>query len=156
MKYTAVLLIGAFILAACNERKQQSEPEILPPAPKKAVQYIPSNGKACYLQVTGRDSIILSAEIKGDSITGIFNWLPYEKDKKLATFKGRLVGNIAHTISNTMAEGMENKEELIFTLQDSTALVKFGEMLQGDNGVWMYKNKNTARSQVLKKVECKE
>ena len=55
-----------------------------------------------------------------------------------------------------MAEGMENKEELIFTLQDSTASVMMDEMLQGDNGVWMYKNKKTAKSQVLKKVACKE
>lgn len=156
MKKTSILLVGAMVLFACNDKKQETTPAAPALAPEKPAQYIPSNGKSCYLQVTGRDSIVLFAEIKGDSISGIFNWLPYEKDRKLATFKGRIVGNTAHTISNTMAEGMENKEELIFTLQDSTASVMMGEMLQGDNGVWMYKNKKTAKSQVLKKVACKE
>lgn len=156
MKKYCILFASALAAISCNDKKETLPPGAPPAAPEKPAQFVPSNGRYCYLQVTGKDSMMLNAEVKGDSIKGTFDWLPLEKDKKTSVFKGRLTGTTAHAISTAMAEGTTNKEELIFTLQDSTAAVKFGEMLQGDNGVWMYKNKNAARDQVLRRVDCKE
>jgi hypothetical protein len=50
---------------------------------------------------------------------------------------------------------MEYEEELIFTIEENTASVKFGEMMEADNGVWKYKNINKSSVEVLNKIDCK-
>jgi hypothetical protein len=64
-------------------------------------------------------------------------------------------GSTANTIGEYDAEGIHYKEELVFMLDDDDhALIRFGEMLEGDDGIWRYRNKENAGVQVLPKVDC--
>lgn len=151
---TLTLLAAAALLISCQEKtviKETVKEETIVEKHNAEIQ----DGKVCFLKVISRDSISIDAERKGDSISGVFKWNPYEKDSKTINFKGRLVGNAVTAIGTTSAEGMTYQEELIFSLTDTTASVKFGEMIEGDNGVWMYKSKSTSSEEVLLKINCK-
>lgn len=124
------------------------------------------NEKQCYLKVsegdadsngtTIRDSIIFSISKKGDSVKGVFDWKPYEKDTKLSTFKGVLKGNKGKALATTHAEGMVYNEELKFVLKDSAVTIYYGEMEEGNDGVWRYKNISNGylSEHELKRVPC--
>lgn len=111
--------------------------------------------QACYLKVVQKDSIILNFTRKGDSISGVFDWKPYEKDKKISTFKGTVDGKTANTIASYQAEGMQYDEELVFTLEGNTASVQYGITEQGPDGIWRYKPVDNMPVQVLDKVRCR-
>lgn len=122
-------------------------------------------GEQCFLQVTEnkadaspiiRDSIIFQIQQRrGDSIWGIYEWRPQEKDKKIATYKGVINGNMGTAIANSKQEGSTFNEEVIFSITDSAVAIKFGEMAESKDGIWRYKNKNAAQEQLLTKVDCK-
>jgi len=161
MKNKIILLALGFAIVSCHNKKeviQETTVEATAPKPETIA------GKQCFLKVTENkadasnimhDSLALSFETKGDSIYGTFKWLPSEKDKKTGPFKGTLTGTTANVILEAQAEGTTNKEELIFELADKQASVKFGEMTQGKDGIWHYKDVNTASAEVLQKTACK-
>ncbi|MFP9099246.1 hypothetical protein ACLI09_09345 [Flavobacterium sp. RHBU_24] len=165
---TGILALActALMLAGCKDKTTDSlteEATVEETTPQPAV----ITGKQCFLQVTEgkadygggktiRDSIIFTIDRReGDSIWGIFHWKPQEKDKKIANYKGTLSGTTGTVIANSHAEGMVYNEEVIFTLTDSAVAIKYGEMAEGKNGIWQYKDKNKTSEQVLDKVECK-
>ncbi|WP_417355027.1 hypothetical protein [Flavobacterium sp.] len=166
MKKTALVFISVISLfVSC---KEETKEEVIVPEEKaeKNVAETPAYEKMCFLQVTEskpeyapnkviRDSIVFEIERKGDSVSGIFNWLPAEKDKKLSTFKGVLSGKTGNAIADYSAEGMNYKEELVFTLGEDQVSIIYGEMVQGDDGIWKYKSKEAASTQKLSKVDCK-
>jgi hypothetical protein len=150
-----------FLFTSCGEKKETEEK-----VTEQENTVAALNEKMCFLQVTEgktytgktiRDSIIFEIEpfADGDSIKGIFNWKPYEKDTKLSDYKGVLKGNEGIAIATTRAEGMEYREEVLFTVNGDSLSVKFGEMVEDDNGIWRLKDKNNASVQVLQKVDCK-
>ncbi len=164
MNKLATLSAVLLLLAGC----QQKQTDDTVPAIDTTENNIPSQEKAivfrqqCFLSVTSgtdkrlKDSIIFSIERrKGDSIWGIFNSKPAEKDRKMATFKGVLKGSEGRAVANSQAEGMMYNEELLFTLKDSTLSIKYGEMAEGKDGIWHYKDQSKLSEQVLRKVDCK-
>ncbi len=165
MKRAAVTLIAILALTACKEQQEEKETVI----PQETTETVPESSpyeKLCFLQVTEgkadynknktiRDSIVFELERNGDSISGIFNWLPYEKDKKISTFKGTISGKTGNAIADYEAEGMKYKEELVFTMGEDQVSIIYGEMVQGEDGIWRYKNKEAASTQTLSKVDCK-
>jgi len=168
------MAVAAMCVLSCN-KKEGNEAET-PATANDSVTAITGNDdteftKQCYLQVTSRktdygnrktlsDSIIFNIERQeGDSIWGIFHWKPAEKDKKISTFKGTLFagnsGSTGHVVANSNAEGMNYNEEVNFKLKDNQLTVYFGEMTEGKDGIWLYKDQNRLSEQVLNKVDCK-
>ncbi|GGB66572.1 hypothetical protein GCM10007424_03180 [Flavobacterium suaedae] len=163
MKKIAFILLAGICFTACKEEKKNEEDKM--GTPETVTHEEVMSEKSCYLKVSEfspeynkdriiNDSIVLQFERTGDSIYGELNWLPYEKDSKYTTFKGIVNGNKASTIAHSIAEGDDYKEELNFTLEGDKAKVMYGEMVEGDNGVWKYKDVNTTSEQVLEKVPC--
>lgn len=117
----------------------------------------------CYIAVTPiqeegkakNDTISLNFERKGDSITGQFKWLPYYKDKKTGTFKGIVKGNSASTILTAQGEGIINKEEFIFDIDTDKVSIKMGELAEGKDGIWHYKDKSATSENAIPKTDCK-
>lgn len=149
------LLFALLLLMSCNKEATKKAGAVKDTIVKQTADVLPVSDSLCYLKIVSRDSISLKARKNKDSIFGTFRWKPYEKDSKTIHFEGRIFNNNVTAIGTTIAEGREYQEELIFSLSDSTASVKFGEMIENDNGVWMYKNKRLASEQVLKKTSCK-
>lgn len=164
---TTLVLSGLLFVFACKNEKKEEITTVPQDTPEENVaEAVKKNDKMCFLKVVEgkagydknkviRDSIIFEMERTGDSIYGIFNWKPYEKDKKLSTYKGTINGKTGTTIAHYKAEGMEYDEELVFTLGEDQVSVIYGEMTEGDDGVWRYKNKEASSVQVLNKVDCK-
>ncbi len=165
MRKTMILAVAGLALLSCkkeNPAVTDTPQDSLPPSKTAAADV-----KQCYLQVTSRkadygdrktlsDSILFNIERhEGDSIWGIFHWKPAEKDKKISTYKGILKGDTGTVVANSNAEGMNYNEEVIFTLKDNTLAVKFGEMAEGKDGIWRYKDQSKLSEQLLNKVDCK-
>ena len=159
MKTYASLLTCLLLLASCQEKTENTEASSTSDTTANATTTtgdVAEDGEFCYLKVISKDSIILRYNRNGEHVSGIFHWRPYEKDKKISSFEGTIKGNTVNAIGHYDAEGMHFKEELIFTIKDNQALVKFGEMLQGDDEVWRYKSIKNAGVQVLPKVDCEQ
>ena len=134
MKYLSIPLIaGLLLLISCKDRIQDKN-DI--PLEQNVPEKLAVAGPECYLKVIGRDSIMFMMEKNGDSVHGVFNWKPYEKDVKLHNFKGTLIDGNGEAIAQVSAEGMIATEELDFTVQQNTVTVKFGVMEQGPDGIW--------------------
>jgi len=161
MKNKIIILMAALALLSCKKDVTIEETTVEQTAPE--LNSVPD--KQCFLKVEEskadaqgniiRDSVMFEIERKGDSISGTFNWKPQEKDQKLSTFKGVITGTEANAIAIAKGEGVTNKEELIFTVKDNTVSIKYGEMVKGNDGVYKYKDSNTATVQVLQRVDCK-
>lgn len=95
------------------------------------------------------DKAWLKLNITGDKVTGEFQHLPAETDSKVGKFEGTLDPLNQESMSrssavwwDSMAEGMEVKEELTIKWGDGSATVGFGEMTDRGDGVYVYKNKD--------------
>ena len=155
MKYITII-VSVLLLASCQKKEEKTETVTVDASENKVSDIKNPDGEYCFRKIIKKDSVILNFTRKGDHVEGIFHWKPYEKDKKIASFKGTMDGSTANTIGEYDAEGMHYKEELVFMLDDDDhALIRFGEMLEGDDGIWRYRNKENAGVQVLPKVDCK-
>ena len=91
----------------------------------------------------------LKLNITGDTVIGEFRNLPAEKDSKRGTFSGK-VGSVdkmamARTADvwwDSMAEGMQVREQLKIIFGEGTAQAAFGEMIDRGDGVFVYKDSN--------------
>lgn len=152
MKYLKVVYITLTILLVSCKDKIQDKENI--PMDHNVPEKLAAAGPECYLKVVGRDSMMFMMERNGDSVRGVFNWKPYEKDIKLHNFKGTLINGKGETIAQVSAEDMNTNEKLDFTVQDKTVTVKFGEMEQRPDGIWHYKPGAPVSEQVLLKTDC--
>ena len=89
----------------------------------------------------------LKMNIAGDKVTGEFKNLPAEKDSKVGTFEGTVgavdkvaMARTADVWWDSMAEGMQVKEQLRIVFGEGTAQAGFGEMVNDDDGVYVYKD----------------
>ena len=155
MKYI-IIVASVFLLASCQKKEEKTETVNTDTVINDTVvTKSDSDGEYCFRKVIKQDSVILNFTRKGDKVEGIFHWKPYEKDKKIASFTGTMDGHTANTIGEYDAEGTHFKEELVFMLDDDNhALIRFGEMHEGKDGIWRYRNKENAGVQVLPKVQC--
>ncbi len=161
MKNKIVIIIVALVLFACkkedNKVVEQTTVEQTAPTSDTVPQV------DCYLAVTEsrnegkvtNDTLMLSYERTGDSIYGEFNWLPYYKDKKTGTFSGTVKNHTAHTVLTASGEGITNKEEFLFSIAADKISVKMGEMAEGKDGIWHYKDATTASETIIPKVDCR-
>lgn len=100
----------------------------------------------CYIWNTeAGDKAQLSLAVLGSSVTGKFNWLPAEKDRKTGSFVGSVSVIDPKTGSQNIsgwwsvsAEGMKTTEEIKIKFNDKYASVGFGEMKDRGDGTYVY------------------
>ncbi|MXN90268.1 hypothetical protein GR160_03435 [Flavobacterium sp. Sd200] len=158
------IILSAIVLLIATACKKTVDAEtVIEETSVEKTTPLESSGSQCYLTVAEsvendkvvNDTLSLNFERTGDSITGEFKWLPFYKDKKTGTFKGVVTNNIANTILIAQAEGVNNKEEFIFEIKPDRVLVKMGEMKEGENGLWQYKNSVSASDVAIAISGCK-
>ncbi|MEL1244264.1 hypothetical protein AAEO56_08340 [Flavobacterium sp. DGU11] len=156
MKNTIALLASGLLMAvSCQKKEDKTETTVVEDTTVEQTAPEAVAEKQCYLKVMAKDSIIVEVERNGDSIHGIYHWKPFEKDKKISTYKGILNGNTANVVASSQQEGMNYKEEIVFIVTGKNLEVKFGEMVEGKDGIWKYKDMNATSKEVLDKVDCK-
>jgi hypothetical protein len=85
----------------------------------------------CFLLTTGnnnQDSTSIELVIKNNKVTGLMNWLPYQKDSRKGTLTGTIDNNVIQATWHFMQEGMKDTLNLQFKL-DSTRLLQKPLML---------------------------
>ncbi len=108
------------------------------------------------------DRALLAMSIVGDTVTGEYQNLPAEKDKKIGTFSGtvgkmdpKISGRIADVWWNSSAEGMNTKEQLNIEFGEGSAVALFGEMVDRGDGVYVYKDSTKLTSGFeMSQVDC--
>lgn len=150
MKYLSII-IACLVIVSCKDRVENKNDM---PLEQNVPEELATAGPECYLKVIGRDSIMFMMERNGDSVHGVFNWKPYEKDVKLHNFKGTLINGKGKALAQVSAEGMNAVEEIDFKVQDNTVTVKFGVMEQRPDGIWYYKPGEPFSEHILPKREC--
>ncbi len=87
-------------------------------------------------------------DIDGGKVTGEHYYVPAEKDSKVGNFEGtvgafdsNISGRVAEVTWTAMAEGTENKEELLIEFGEGSAVALFGEMVDKGDGTYAYKDK---------------
>ena len=91
MKYIILVFAAALGLSSCssNSDKANDSLDTLAVSQPKT----PLAHALCFLRTDGankRDSTSIELVIKNDKVSGLMNWLPYEKDSR----KGKLAGTI--------------------------------------------------------------
>lgn len=74
----------------------------------------------CFLRVDGtaqQDSTFVQIQFKGDSIEGIYNWIPYEKDGRKGTLKGKRVEDTLDVVWSYVQEGISDTLHTVFILE---------------------------------------
>lgn len=137
-----LVVIGVVISAT----PRQSEPELVQEDNSNVLENPGIDAtQLCYIWNTeAGDEAKLSIDVRGTVVIGEFYWLPAEKDQKTGIFEGTISGPTNNrTISafwKAYGEGAMNTEELIIKLDDTTAKVGFGEMIEGpSDGIWRYR-----------------
>jgi hypothetical protein len=108
------------------------------------------------------DKSWLKLIISGEKIKGEFNNIPAEKDSKIGLFGGtvesldqKIMGRRATVWWDSLAEGMNVKEELAIVFGDGSATVGFGEMIDRGDGVYIYKDKeNLTYLNSMNQIDC--
>lgn len=69
------------------------------------------------------DVLKLDLQIKGDSVTGNYNWLPALKDQRNGTLAGTIENKTINATYRYMQEGIEDTAEITIVLEEDKAII---------------------------------
>ncbi len=157
------ILFFVYLMSSCNSEKSNTTAnQETPSADTNNEQQL------CFLRVTRGepivteedtlpviDSLIIRLVIKNDSVAGVYNWLPSQKDRLTGSLKGTLKGDVVTAIHTYGAEGTTAREEKVMKIGADSIWIKHGE-LQEKEGVWVLEDKEAAQyTESAPKVNCK-
>ena len=162
-KYTVIILVlvllGGYLLLNNKNLKEEGKVDEVKKGTVSLCYYY-SNKTSSGLY----DRSWVRLDINDENVSGEFNNYPAEKDSKIGKFEGtvgpldqRMMGRTASVWWNSLAEGMEVKEELIINFGEGSAVAMFGEMVDRGDGVYLYKDKrNLTPGFNLSQVSCED
>ena len=117
-----------------------------------------ANGTFCFNKIFNKDVTDVQITLAENKVTGIMNWVPYEKDSARGTLAG--VKNAAgefELIYNYMIEGNQQTETKVMKIEGNNLHIKHGELLDANNdGNLVYKDVNAATyTETLATIPCK-
>ncbi len=142
--FIAIAAITAIIINKIKPVAPVTPPVVTTPQARELCFY--------YEKPTSRgfaDIAWLKMNITGGQVSGEFRNLPAETDSKVGTFTGTVgavdQGAMARTADvwwDSLAEGMQVREQLKIIFGEGTAQAAFGEMMDRGDGVYVYKDPN--------------
>jgi hypothetical protein len=153
-------LFGLFVILAISACNKIDAPEAnghAPSSPSVTVIKQQLDGTFCFNKVWNKDITDIQLTIAGDVVTGVMNWIPYQKDGARGTLKGtKNAAGEFDLMYDYMIEGSQQTETKIMKIEDGKLLVKVGELLDPNyDGRLIYKDVNQAKySEILDKIDC--
>ncbi|WP_257667492.1 hypothetical protein [Parapedobacter tibetensis] len=83
--------------------------------------------KYCFLRTEGteqQDSSFLQLTIRNETVNGIYNVIPHEKDARRGTVLGKAAGEVLDLVWTFTQEGMQDTLRVVFKLQNGTLVRK--------------------------------
>ncbi len=156
--YSGIFGFSLFLaLAACKQNTApQANKQGLPAAVEAEASM--QDGTFCFNKVWNKDITDVQLTIAGDAVTGLMNWIPYEKDGARGTLKGtKNAAGEFDLMYDYMIEGSQQTETKIMKIEGGKLLLKVGELLDPKyDGHLIYKDVSRAEfSEILETVECK-
>lgn len=139
------------VFLACQDNKTTSEA-----ASKNETEIATdtvSLEKMCFLTTSGaaeiqgkivQDSLVLKLGIEGNKVSGVFNWIPAEKDSRRGKLLGTKKGNLIRGDYRFVQEGKEQTQPIQIELRENLAKVIINGGKEGEMRV------------EIEKVECAE
>ncbi len=161
-----IVVAGIVLIVAFSLKKGSASTHPQPPLTEgAATQPI----KLCFYGATktasGLSDVSLAVlNLSGTQVTGMFKYLPAEKDSKTGSFSGTVgavdkiaMARTADVIWNVSAEGMTAQEQLRIVFGEGTAQAGFGEMVQGEHNIWNYKDPTHLNyGQIMTDIDCND
>lgn len=163
MKNIWYSLVASLILISCYAPIENTT------SPGGEIMETSFDGKHCFLETLPHkpfvgdagdtihfvDSTVIQLEIAGEKVTGIFNWMPAEKDQAHGTLEGTIKDDVIRVLYSYSIEGSEQQEEKIFQLRKDAIAIKTGELEEDDKGILRLKDESKAAfNEVILKVPC--
>lgn len=152
---TAVLC-GALLIVSTIWLKPSQKTASTPATPAA-----PAVNKLCFYRESGttmKDMAWLTVTTKDTDVSGEFQILPAEKDKKVGPYAGTIATredmSAVDGIWTASAEGMTNPEELIFIIDTEGAHIGFGGMKDNGAGTYVYTDRKNLTYMDLPAVDC--
>ena len=115
------------------------------------------DGSYCFNKQFNQDITEVKLVFAGDTVTGVMNRVPYQKDSARGKLKGtkNQLGEL-DLMYDYMIEGNQQTETKRMKIENGKLLIKTGELLDpNNNGNLIYKDVNQAKySEVLESVQC--
>ena len=93
-----------------------------------------ADGTFCFKKSLNKDVTNVQLAIVGNNITGLMNWVPYQKDSARGTLKGtKNAAGEFDLMYQYMIEGNQQTETKIMKVQNETLWIKKGELLDPKN-----------------------
>lgn len=121
-----LFIIFCFFLTACKERPKNTKSE------NPITKISGPSEKYCFLSLMGnteiqgkkiQDSLILQLNVAGKTVTGIYNWVPAEKDRRQGKISAKKEGDIIEGIYTFFQEGAEHTQPIRIEIQKNYAKV---------------------------------
>ena len=160
--------VGFLLLVACNNRQApQNTAENLPDSTIISAIESPTNtkpippyknGSFCFKNILNQDVTNVQLVISGNNITGLMNWIPYQKDSARGTLAGIInADNELDLLFDYMIEGNKQTETTVMKIENEKLMFKKGELIDPNNdGHLVYKNVSQAKfDEGIEKADCK-
>jgi hypothetical protein len=110
----------------------------------------------CYLRVLKRDTLALSIQQSGKTVTGKLSFDNFEKDGSSGNVAGTIDNNILKLIYSFQSEGMHSVMEVYFKIADSALIHGIGEVaVKSDTAYYTKPNKiSYPKTERLEKIDC--
>lgn len=116
MKYSVFLF--CLLMAACMNSKDAKK--------TFTSEKNEESGEMCFLSVIGetvKDSLVMHLKIDENKVTGIYNWLPAEKDSRKGEITGTKSGNSINGKYEFVQEGGKYTQPILIELRENSAKV---------------------------------
>ena len=126
MKNINLILAIAFIVASCNNTGHKSEATLADTLTDKS-SLTPNTHALCFLRTDGnnnQDTTSIELVIKDNKITGLMNWMPFEKDSRKGKLQGTIKNDTIYAVWSFMQEGMTDTINLKFTVKNNQLMQK--------------------------------
>ncbi len=111
---------------------------------------------SCFYLAEGKDTTWASLTIAADgTVTGSFDWVPWEKDSARGTLTGKKDGEVITAMYDYMIEGSQQKEEKMFKISGGQMFEANGELTEGEGGILKLKDPAKVEWKAFAKMECR-
>lgn len=89
--------------------------------------YVDQEQKHCFLRTEGthhQDTSYIQLVVRGETVSGVYNVIPHEKDARRGTVLGKLTDEVFDLVWTFMQEGTQDTLRVAFKLQDGKLLRK--------------------------------
>ena len=155
MKYYFLFLFST-VLLACSESATGNNADTTMHDTGTEEDKVPvQQVEGCYMNVTGRDTLVAILKQDGPSISGRLTFDNYQKDGSSGSLAGVLQGDVMKLHYSFSSEGMNSVMELFFTVNDKGLVRGIGEMkVRGDSAYFADTSFIRYEGQALNEIEC--